>query len=46
MPKEQPLAQDLIQEDLRSRGAHVERFLSPTIVSGPKGTNRHLQGRL
>lgn len=34
MPKEQPLAQDLIQEALSSRGSHVERFLSPTIFSG------------
>lgn len=31
MPREQPLAQDLMQEALRSNGSHVEQFLSPTI---------------
>lgn len=34
MPREQPLAQDLMQEALSSSGSHVERFLSPTIFSG------------
>ncbi|XP_019712348.1 uncharacterized protein prss56 isoform X2 [Hippocampus comes] len=33
MAKEQPTAQDLIQDDFSSSGSHVERFLSPTIVS-------------
>lgn len=34
MPREQPLAQDLMQEDLSSNGSQVEQFLSPTIVPG------------
>lgn len=34
MPREQPLAQDLMQEDLSSNGSQVEQFLSPTIFPG------------
>lgn len=34
MPKEQPLAQDLMQEALSSNGSQVEQFLSPTIFPG------------
>lgn len=42
MPSEQPLAQDLMQEALSSKGSHVERFLSPTIFSGLQAANRPL----
>lgn len=34
MPREQPFAQDLMQEALSSKGSHVEWFRSPTIFSG------------
>lgn len=34
MPREQPLAQDLMQEALSSNGSQVEQFLSPTIFPG------------
>lgn len=34
MPREQPLAQDLMQEALSNNGSHVEQFLSPTIFPG------------
>lgn len=34
MPREQPLAQDLMQEDLSSNGSQVEQFLRPTIFPG------------
>lgn len=34
MPREQPLAQDLMQEVLSSNGSQVEQFLSPTIFPG------------
>lgn len=33
-PREQPLAQDLMQEDLSSSGSQVEQFLRPTIFPG------------
>lgn len=38
MPREQPLAQDLMQEALSSKGSHVEQFLSPTIVPGQQAS--------
>lgn len=40
MPSEQPLAQDLMQEAFNSNGSHVERFLSPTILSVPPDLER------
>lgn len=40
MPSEQPLAQDLMHEAFNSNGSHVERFLSPTILSVPPDLDR------
>ncbi|KAG9343179.1 hypothetical protein JZ751_014156, partial [Albula glossodonta] len=37
MPREQPLAQDLMQEPFSSRGAQVERFRRPGILSAHPG---------
>lgn len=40
MPREQPLAQDLMQEDLSSNGSQVEQFLSPTIFPGQQQASK------
>lgn len=45
MPREQPLAHDLIQEDLSSNGSQVEQFLSPTIFPGQQQASKPLAAR-
>lgn len=45
MPREQPLAQDLMQEDLSSNGSQVEQFLSPTIFPEQQQASKPLAAR-
>lgn len=42
MAREQPLAQDLMEEDLSSSGSQVEQFLSPTIFPGRQQPSKPL----